>query len=147
MFGWTFPLLWGSLPYPIPRTENMTKIAEWFLRNTSDQKRFLQLYAGDNWHWHGGPAPNIDRVDRFWRDSWTACPALETAKHWSSHGQTVYRYVFSFPMHTNVTGVIHSITSTHGFELPFVFRNWIKALGPIFLHPREYEAMTDVMSC
>merc|ERR1740121_1078197 len=61
MFGWTFPLLWGSLPYPIPRAENMTKIAEWFLRNTSDQKRFLQLYAGDNWHWHGGPAWNIDR--------------------------------------------------------------------------------------
>lgn len=143
MFGWTFPLLWGGWPYPIPHAENMKKIAEWFLRDPADQAKFLKLYAGDDWTTN----ESIDRVDRFWRDSWTACPALETARYWNSHGQPVYRYVFSFPMHTNITHILHDLTSTHGFELPFVFRNWIGTLGKIFLHPQEYSAMSDVMSC
>jgi para-nitrobenzyl esterase len=144
MFGWLFPLLYGKLPYPIPGAEQMKQIADWFLRKPADRSKFLELYAGDDW-----PAKTqlIDRVDRFWRDSWTDCPARETAKYVSEHGGTVYRYVFSFPMHTNILPVIHAITSTHGFELPFVFRNWIGTLGHLFLHPGQYNAMTDVMSC
>lgn len=67
--------------------------------------------------------------------------------HWSSHGQPVYDYVFNFNMHTNISRIIHGLTSTHGFELPFVFRNLLN-LGHVFspLHD-EWEAMSDVMSC
>jgi carboxylesterase type B len=143
MFGFLFPLLWGDLPYPVIRT-NLTKIAEWFLPKPADQAKFLQLYGGEDWPestW------TIDRINRFWRDSFFLCPARETAMHWSSHGQPVYEYVFSFAMHTNISSIIHAIDSTHAFELPFVFRNWVKELGPIFLHPGEWKAMSDVMSC
>jgi len=141
LFGWLFPLLWGDLMYPIPT--NLTKVAEWFLPKPSDRARFLELYNGADW-----PAStwSIDRIDRFWRDSFFLCPARETALQWSSHGQPVYEYVFSFAMHTNITSIIHGITSTHGFELPFVFRNDL-GLGKIFGEPAKWEAMSDVMSC
>jgi len=73
--------------------------------------------------------------------------ARETALQWSAHGQPVYEYVFSFAMHTNISRVIHAIDHTHGFELPFVFRNWIGTLGTLFREPQAWKAMSDVMSC
>lgn len=50
-------------------------------------------------------------------------------------------------MHTNISKIIHAIDSTHGFELPFVFRNYVRSLGTVFLEPGKWEAMADVMSC
>jgi len=147
MFGWLFPLLWGDFPYPVQRM-NLTKVAKWFLPNTTDQARFLKLYGGDDWaHGRRGGDWTIDRIDRFWRDSFFACPARETAMGWSKAGMPVYEYVFSFAMHTNVSRIIHAIDSTHGFELPFVFRNSINTLGELFLEPRRYHQMSDIMSC
>jgi para-nitrobenzyl esterase len=143
MFGWLFPLLWGDLPYPVQQTK-LTKVAEWFLPDPSDRTKFLELYGGPDWH--TDPYDDIDRISRFWRDSFFLCPARETALQWSAHGQPVYEYVFSFYMHTNVSSIIHGIDSTHAFELPFVFRNWVESLGKIFGKDR-WEAMSDVMSC
>jgi len=75
------------------------------------------------------------------------CPARETALAVSGHGVPVYEYVFSFEMHTNWSRIIHGVTATHGFEMPFVFDNWMHTLGMIFDKPERYQAMADVMGC
>jgi hypothetical protein len=162
IFGFSFPLLWGDWPYPVQdglakivsvdslrHQMDLGKVARWFLPKKEDQDRLIELYGGQDFDDQVDSKDTwiIDRVDRFWRDSFFLCPARETARHWSSHGQTVYEYVFSFEMHTNVLPIIKDITSTHGFELPFVFRNWVGTLGRLFLHHRQYKEMTDVMSC
>jgi carboxylesterase type B len=143
LFAFLFPLLWGDFPYPVQRT-NLTKISEWFLPNATDRQKFLQLYGGDDW---GKDTWTIYRLDRFWRDSFFLCPARETATAVSAHGVNVYEYVFSFAMHTNISKVIGAITSTHGFEIPFVFDNDINTLGMAFLEPQKYKAMAAVMGC
>merc|ERR1719440_145651 len=45
--------------------------------------------------------------------------------------------------------IMHGMDDAHAFELPFVFKNWVKRLGRIFhpLHPHEWQSMSDVMSC
>merc|ERR1712070_877194 len=109
---------------------DLGKVASWFLPKKEDQDRLIELYGGQDFDDQVDSKDTwiIDRVDRFWRDSFFLCPARETARAWSAHGQTVYEYVFSF-------------------ELPFVFRNWVGTLGRLFLHHRQYKEMTDVMSC
>jgi len=162
MVGWAFPLIWGDWPYPVQdgaggifsvnslrHQMDLSKVARWFLPKKEDQDRLIELYGGQEFDDQVDSKHTwiIDRIDRFWRDSFFLCPARETAMHWSSHGQPVYEYVFSFDMHTNVLPIIKDLTATHGFELPFVFRNWDKGLGRAFGHPHQYKKMTDVMSC
>merc|ERR1712232_126821 len=151
LIGWALPLLWGDLMFPLGgggpvRESDFTKFAKWFIPKPADQTRFMELYGGSDWPFS---AWTIDRIDRFFRDALFLCPARETSTLWSSHGQPVYDYVFNYNMHTNITGIIHALTATHGFELPFVFRNLLH-LEHIFSprsHRREWEDMSDVMSC
>jgi len=144
LMGWALPLLWGDLMYPVVG-EDLTKVAKWFIPKAADQTRFLEIYGGsDNWP---SSTFTIDRVDRFFRDAFFLCPARETSTHWAAHGQPVYDYVFSFDMHTNFSQPFHGLTATHAFELPFVFRNWLSIGAAVGLHKKEWEAMSDVMSC
>lgn len=171
MFAWAFPLLWGDWPYPVEGPDflqlfnishlahqgDIGKLARWFLPNKADQDKFLDLYGTDQFDDHSmGNESNhtwtvndtwiIDRMNRFWRDSFFLCPSREVATHWSSHAP-VYEYVFSFEMHTNFFPLIKDLWSTHAFELPFVFRNWVQALGMLFGPADQYDQMSDVMSC
>jgi carboxylesterase type B len=100
-----------------------------------------QLYGGAEF-----PA-DIDRVDRFWTDSFFKCPAREIATQVSSHGVPVFQYVFSFDMRTNISYTFRALNDAHGFELPFVFDNWIGSLGLVFGEPLKYARMSKVMSC
>jgi carboxylesterase type B len=143
MFSFLFPLLYGKLPYPM-QMEAIPEMADWFLAKKEDQQNFLKFYGGGASGW--GNAWPIDRMDRFWRDSFFMCPARETATEFSKHGVPVYNYVFSFHMNTGVVPLIRSIDATHAFEIPFVFRNWLQ-LGKIFGEPKEWKDMSDVMSC
>jgi len=142
LMGWALPLLWGDLMYPLVGTD-LTRVAKWFIPKAADQTRFLEIYGGSDWP---SSTFTIDRIDRFFRDAFFLCPAREASTHWASHGQPVYDYVFAFNMHTNFSAPFHGLTATHAFELPFVFRNWL-GIGDAVLHHREWEAMSDVMSC
>lgn len=149
MFAWLFPLLWGAMPYPFEPKNALKQIAEWFLSKPEDREKFLKLYGGSDWRpqtSHQKEVWDIYRMDRFWRDSFFMCPNRETAMQFNAHDVPVYEYVFSFDMKTNVTGLIGAIDATHGFELPFVFRNWMK-LGWIFREHKAWTDMSDVMSC
>lgn len=142
LMGWALPLLWGDIMYPLVGAD-LTRLAKWFIPKAADQSRFLEIYGGSDWP---STTFTIDRIDRFFRDAFFLCPARETSTHWAAHGQPVYDYVFAFNMHTNISSVIHGLTATHAFELPFVFRNWL-GIGSALRHHAEYEAMADVMSC
>jgi len=109
--------------------------------------RFLELYGSTDPADRANTTWTIERIDRFFRDAFFLCPAREVSASGSSHGQSVYEYVFAFNMHTNFTLPIKALTATHAFELPFVFRNWL-GLGNLFGgHGQEWHAMSDVMSC
>lgn len=147
LLGWTLPLLWGDLMYPLQKTD-ITKVAKWFLRQPSDRAKFLQLYGGDDWQplKHYKTVWGIERIDRFFRDYLFTCPNREIASAFSKHGTPVYEYMFSFDTHTNFTRMTHDLSASHAFELPFVFRNSQK-LGWKVAEPMAWRRMTDIMSC
>jgi para-nitrobenzyl esterase len=140
MFGWMIPLLWGDTPYSRKDFE-FTRLLEWWLPKQADRLQALKFYNNTDL------PETIEKIDRVVRDTFFHCPLRDQATSLSSQGIPVHVYVFSFAMHTNVTHMLHDLTDAHGFELPFVFRNWIGKLGNTFLEPAKYRQMSDIMSC
>lgn len=78
------------------------------------------------------------------RDVMFQCSDRALATRWSEAGLPAYLFVFSFDFGPNL---IELIGDAHGFELPFVWRNYAKVLGSLVLDEPHYARMTDVMSC
>jgi len=152
LFGWIFPFLWGGdlyLPSP-KKMASFETLLEWFLPKASDRNKALELYSGPEYKTGGSGSVNdgtIERYDRMYRDSFFHCPTREIVTQWSKLGLPTHQYVFSFNMRTNITRMLHDFVDMHGFELPMVFDNFIKGMGTVFLEPKRYQVMSDIMTC
>lgn len=110
----------------------------WMFPDAADQKRALELYGGAD-------MPNEEaRLSRFTRDWMFACPTRDIATAASKAGVPVYQYVFSF----NETGFLErTLGTSHGFELPFVWKTDVKTLGIAQGQLRTFQTMADTMTC
>jgi carboxylesterase type B len=149
LFGWIFPFLWGGdlyLPFP-KKMGPVETLLEWFLPNASHRAKALELYSGPEYEADSVNGGTIERYDRIYRDSFFHCPTREMLTQWSKLGMPTHQYVFSFNMRTNITKELHDFVDIHSLEIPLVFDNFINTMGNLFLEPRRYQTMSDVMTC
>jgi para-nitrobenzyl esterase len=106
--GALFLYLWGS---PLPTSSDIrTILAEFF--GMTQVAAIAQHYPVDS-------DPSTAFKDLV-TDGIFACPARQIARGLSGAGVATYLYQFTYPFSLTL---LPSITTTHSFELPFVFRN------------------------
>lgn len=130
--GLAFPLAFGDI------SADFHRVVSWMLPNVTDRKKAEQLYGGPDF-----PNDRV-RISRFTRDWMFACSTRDIATRFSQAGLPVYQYVFAF----NETGIVEKyLGASHGFELPFVWRKEVELLGTLQGHRKQFETMSDIMSC